>query len=53
MSLRHRSYIVLGFLGCWGVLHTIHAQEPSPGPNLFTNENRLKDAAPLTRTGAR
>ena len=53
MSLRRRCTIALGFLCFWATLVTLHAQEAIQGPNLFTNDARLKDGAPLTRTGAR
>src|ERR1700686_2627242 len=53
MSLHRRWYVSLAFLSCWAVICTIQAQEASQGPNLFTNDTRVKDAAPLTRTGAR
>jgi serine protease Do len=53
MSLRRRCYIALGSLCCWAFLYSIHAQEAIQGPSLTTNETRLKDASPLTRTGAR
>jgi serine protease Do len=53
MSLRHRCCIALGSLCCWAFLYSIHAQEAIQGPNLFTNESRLKEPAQLTRTGAR
>jgi serine protease Do len=52
MSSRRRWYIALGFLTCCALICTIQAQEAVQGPNLFTNDNRSKDA-PLTRTGAR
>jgi serine protease Do len=53
MSLRHRCCIALGLLCFWAAVFSLHAQEASQGPNLFTNDARMKDAAPLTRTGAR
>lgn len=53
MSLRRRWYFALGILCFGAALYTIHAQEAPRGPALFTTEERPKDAAPLTRTGAR
>lgn len=53
MSLRLRCCIALASLCCWAILYSIHAQEAIQGPNLFTNDARLKDGEPLTRTGAR
>ncbi len=53
MSLRLRCCIALGSLCCLALLFSIHAQEAIQGPNLFTNETRLKDSGQLTRTGAR
>src|SRR5262245_59399978 len=53
MSLRLRCCIALGSLCSLALFYTIHAQEAGSGPNLFTNDPRPKDAAQLTRTGAR
>ncbi|MBM3994467.1 MAG: PDZ domain-containing protein [Planctomycetes bacterium] len=53
MSLHQRWPIALGFLCCIAVFFSVHAQEAGLGPNLFTNETRGKDNAPLTRTMAR
>ena len=52
MSLRSRCLIALGSLCCLAALYTLHAQEPAPGPALFTSE-RQRDGLKLTRTGAR
>jgi serine protease Do len=53
MTLRRRCCIALGVLGFWATLITIHAQEATPGPNLFTQDARQTDGSALTKTGAR
>jgi serine protease Do len=53
MSLPHRWFVALGSLCCLAILCTIHAQEPTQGPNLFTNDAHPKDGSSFTRTGAR
>lgn len=54
MSLRRRWTIALGTVSCLLVFCSIHAQEPPlAGPTLFQNDSRAKEAAQLTRTGAR
>ena len=53
MSSRRRWITAVGLLSCWIVMWSIHANEPSKGPNLFSNDNAVKDLTQLTRTGAR